>query len=85
MYPRIDKLGVPVHHNERYDAVDCEELDDALKKKGDKYLARFGELFGVQTAPVLDNGKMGLYASDVEAVLERMESGKLTGSQLDWD
>jgi hypothetical protein len=85
MYPRIDKLGVTVINNERYDAVECDELDEALKKKGDKYLAKFGELYGVQAAPVLESGKLGLYAWDVEAVLLRMETGKLTGSQLDWD
>jgi hypothetical protein len=38
------------------------------------------ELFGVQTQIL-----QGPYAWDVEAVLERMMSGKLTGTQLFMD
>lgn len=59
--------------------VSWTELDAAMLKKGmDREL--FSKLFGCQTA--CDKGP---YPYDVEAVLERMMSGKLTGTQLHWD
>ncbi len=74
-YPRIEALGLtvvekPVAHVRR------EELNAAL---GDRR-EQFGKLFGIQTCLM-----EGPYAWDVESVLERMETGKLTGSQKDWD
>lgn len=74
-FPRIEALGLtiiltPAAHVRR------EELHAAL---GDKR-ELFGKLFGIQTCLT-----EGPYAWDVESVLERMESGKLTGSQKDFD
>ena len=75
LYPRCYQIGVsvvesPIHH------VDRNELNECLVKAGlnsDTY----AELYGVQTQIL-----QGPYAWDVEAVLERMMSGKLTGTQL---
>jgi hypothetical protein len=54
-------------------------LDKALKNSGiDR--DKFSEYFGMQTCH-----EGGLYPWDVEPVLERMMSGKLTGTQLYWD
>ena len=78
LYPRLKQLGVraykhPVAHVRR------KQLDAKLKKAGlDR--ERFGELFGVQTM-----SEHGPYPWDVEAVLERVMSGKLKGTQLLWD
>lgn len=81
-YPRIKALGIPILNGN----VLSSDVDDVLPKKERKI---FSKLFGIQTCPMikLDNGEevCGLYAWDVEAVLERMKSGKLTGSQLFWD
>lgn len=74
-YPRIAELGVTVHR-EPVAHVKNEELNKAL---GDRK-KEFGRLFGIQTC-LID----GPYAWDVEAVLERMASGKLTGTQLEPD
>jgi hypothetical protein len=43
-------------------------------------LEEYSELYGIQTQYV-----DGPYPWDVEEVLERMMSGKLTGTQLLWD
>lgn len=75
-YPRISKLGLQVEQ----EAIQVGALKSAL---GDQY-DRFGRLFGYQTGIVKD-GEMCVFASDVEAVLERMATGKRTGSQLIWD
>lgn len=76
-YPRLKKLGVPIHDVEGYLVVSWVSLDAALS---DKDRQCFGELFGVQTCV-----EAGCFAYDAEAVLERMASGKLVGTQLDWD
>jgi hypothetical protein len=78
LYPRINQLGVriyktPVAH------VRSKELHAKLKRAGLDG-DRFSDLFGVQTCY-----EKGPYPWDVEAVLERMMSGKLTGTQLLWD
>jgi hypothetical protein len=78
LYPRCYQIGVsviesPIHH------VNRDELNKCLVKANlnpDTYV----ELFGVQTQIL-----QGPYAWDVEAVLERMMSGKLTGTQLFMD
>lgn len=82
-YPRCDQLGIPVHSNEHVAYVWPEDVDQALDGDEMSY-RRFNELFGVQTCPVID-GKHALYPWDTEAVLERMISGELTGTQLFWD
>ncbi len=71
-YPRIKQLGVTVH-TEPLSHVKRDELKAALGKFADT----FYELFGCQTC-LMD----GPYAWDVEAVLERMASGRVTGTQL---
>jgi hypothetical protein len=77
-YPRCKQIGVsviehPIHH------VNRQELNECLVKAG-LNPETYSELYGVQTQ-ILE----GPYAWDVEAVLERMMSGKLTGTQLLWD
>jgi len=79
-YPRLKQLGVPlVRSNGMPDGVDNQALNNALEKAG-LSVAKFGDLFGCQTC-----GPNGMYPWDVEAVLERMMSGKKTGTQLHWD
>ena len=74
-YPRCEQIGVtiiqePVPHINRANLHEC-LLNDGLD------LEEYSELYGVQTQYV-----DGPYPRDVEAVLERMMSGKLTGTQL---
>jgi len=81
-YPRLKELGVriidtgdggmPSHviWDEVYAALDKHKLD----------WEDFHKLFGCQTCC-----SGGPYPYDVEAVLERMMSGKLTGTQKHWD
>jgi hypothetical protein len=74
-FPRLSSLGIPVHGG----SVKGRELKEGLKRNHlDGKI--FSKLFGVQTC-----SGVGPYARDVEAVLERMLSGKLTGTQLFWD
>lgn len=82
-YPRLKKLGVTFHDR----GILCSELDEKLKEAG-MDTEQFNELFGVQTCPVIEiDGEEchGVYPWDAEAVLERMISGKRTGTQLFWD
>lgn len=74
-YPRIAALGVTVH-TDPLDHVKRDELQEALGDRNEL----FGKFFGIQTC-LMD----GPYAWDVEAVLERMESGRVTGSQAVMD
>jgi len=77
-YPRLEQIGCTINR-EPMDHVPWTELDAAIKDAGlDR--ERFSDLFGVQTCYA-----GGVYAWDAEAVLERMMSGKLTGSQRHWD
>lgn len=74
-YPRCEQIGVtivnePVAHIKRANLHDC-LLNHGLD------LEEYSELYGVQT-----QSEYGPYPWDVEAVLERMMSGKLTGTQL---
>ena len=80
-YKRIEELGIVVTHTEdEYpDGVKRSEIIKALNKnKMDMDL--YFKLFGCQTM----SGN-GAYPHDVEAVLERMMSGELTGTQKFWD
>lgn len=80
-YPEIYKLGVQVDIEELGPPfVPRDDLHDALKAKSDAYDKKFSELFGVQTCHM-----RGPYPWDVEAVLVRMNTGKLVGTQLLWD
>ena len=77
-YPRLEQIGCNVKH-EPCAYVPWTELDAALDEAGlDR--ERFGDLFGTQTCYA-----GGVYAWDAEAVLERMMSGQLTGTQKYWD
>ena len=77
-YKRIDQIGCvvtesPIPH------IKYAALDEAIERAGlDR--EKFSEYFGVQTCY-----QGGLYPWDVEDVLERMMSGKLTGTQLIMD
>ena len=77
-YPRLHQIGCNVKH-EPCAHVPWTELDAALDEAG-LNRERFGDLFGVQTCYA-----GGVYAWDAEAVLERMMSGQLTGTQKHWD
>jgi hypothetical protein len=77
MYKRIDESGLEVHNN-GMDYVKREDLKKLLKKRG--WTRLFGKYYGIQTSCML-----GPYAHDVEAVLERIISGELKGSQLMMD
>jgi hypothetical protein len=81
-YKTLKKLGIEVKYDEvhKMDYIDSDELDDILFDKGDEYTDKFNKTFGIQTM-----GIHGPYPSDVEAVLCRLETGKLTGSQKFWD
>jgi hypothetical protein len=87
-YPRLAQLGIPVKSMDYAPSrflnyVLIADVKAGLKRhRLSKRL--FDELFGVQTCPVTDEGP-GLYPWDTEAVLERMLSGRLTGTQLVWD
>ena len=77
-YPRVAqfKLKIDASHPGP-PGIQFRELQEKL---GGRY-PEFAKLFGTgQTC-----GGNGAYLWDVEAVLERMESGKRTGSQLFWD
>jgi hypothetical protein len=77
-YPRLHQIGCNVKH-EPCAHVPWTELDAALDEAGlDR--ERFDDLFRVQTCDL-----SGPYPWDVEAVLERMMSGQLTGTQKYWD
>lgn len=80
-YPRIKSLGLELCHAEP-DAppgVLWLELQLALADRG-LSIQTFSQFYGVQT-----QGPNGMYPWDVEAVLERMLSGKKQGTQLVWD
>jgi hypothetical protein len=77
-YPRTQELGVEVYFDQDLAYVKWKELRRVLRKKG--IARKFNKYFGIQTCYA-----DGPYAHDVEAVLERIKSGILTGSQKDWD
>jgi hypothetical protein len=78
IYPRICELGLEIKQVEGYDYVEWKPLRKALLKH--KITKKYGEYYGCQTAY-----EHGPYAHDVEAVLERIASGTLKGTQKDWD
>ncbi len=73
-YPRIKELGLEII-NQPIPHVEDAALIKTLKEKGIE--KQFDEYFGVQMRI-----SEGCYAHDIEAVLERIFSGKLTGTQL---
>jgi hypothetical protein len=82
-YPRISELKIKVY-NKPIDHVISGDVQVALLRNG-LSVEKFHEFFGVQTCLLREDGKRGLYSWDVESVLERMMSGKLIGTQKDWD
>lgn len=80
-YPNLERLGIPVYHSS-VGYVLCADIDAKLSPM---QRALFNELFGIQTCPVIEGKGPAVYPWDADAVLERMFSGKLTGSQLIWD
>lgn len=78
-FPRIKELGLTIIQKcpNSSPGIDGKELKKKLGKKKSKI---FDELFGCQTM-----SSNGMYLYDVEAVLERMASGKLIGTQKYWD
>jgi hypothetical protein len=81
-YPRLSQIGVEVNFKP-YPYVNPKDLNKAMLKNN-LDINKFNELFGIQTMIVI-NGKGCPYPWDVEAVLERMMSGRLTGTQLIMD
>ena len=82
-YPRLVGLSVSIRRGEGVAHVRCSELEAKL---GEEKAAKFDDLFGVQTCPYFEDIPGGcVYPWDAEAVLERMASGELTGTQLFWD
>jgi hypothetical protein len=79
-YPRIKQLGIKITTRKGFAYITWDELNRGLEEANSISKARFDKLFGVQTCSVY-----GPYPWDVEAVLEKMLSGKVTGSQLIWD
>lgn len=75
-YPRCQKHGLPVNQG----IISQEDMAKLRRSQTLQWAERFNELFGCQTCPA-----GGFYAWDVEAVLERMETGRKTGTQLIWD
>jgi len=74
-YKRCREIGVTIIQ-EPMNHVNRNNLHECLMKAG-MSPELYSKLYGVQTQYI-----GGPYAWDVEAVLERMMSGKLTGTQL---
>lgn len=80
-YKWLEWHKIPVHSTEHVEYVLCKDIDARLSPVAH---AKFNEYFGIQTCPVVPEGP-AVYPWDAEAVLERIASGKKTGSQLIWD
>lgn len=78
LYPRCAQLGLVVKSTPSFDYVERKHLASVLRKK--RIVRKYAKFFGIQTQ-YLD----GPFAHDVEPVLERILSGKLTGTQLYYD
>lgn len=77
-YPYLSKLGIPVNSGECIDYVLFRDLREALNREG--IAEKFDEFFGCQTMC-----GAGPYAHDCEAVLRRIYTGELTGTQALFD
>lgn len=84
-YPHLKKLTVSVRHTAS--GLGYVNADELHAKLGDEKARQFSDMFGVQTCPIVPGDELCpvLYPWDAEAVLERMESGRLTGSQKHWN
>lgn len=74
-YKYITKLKIPIYEGM---GVLSEDIKKVLTKKQFKL---FNEYFGIQTCPILSDGRLALYIWDSEAVLVRIFENKLTGTQ----
>jgi hypothetical protein len=80
-YPRCKAFGLQVRYRDKgWAYITHEDIAKMFTEKGDSFSTKFNTMFGVQTCAV-----EGLYPHDVEAVLERMVSGRITGTQAFWD
>ena len=84
-YPRCHQLYIPVWTPKKttlnfVPRRALHERLDEIDKDHPGFHEAYGQFFGIQTC-----GSGGPYAHDVEAVLERLVSGNLTGTQLIWD
>lgn len=78
-YPYIKKLGLTIC-TDCPDSIPGIKFEDLKNKLTKAQIELFDKYFGFQTF-----GSNGLYIYDVNSVLERMFSGKLTGTQLFFD
>lgn len=78
-YKRLAELKIPVKKTVDASPIEYVEVDSIISAliRNSMSVDKFNELFGSQTCI-----PEGLYPWDVEAVLERMMSGALTGTQL---
>ena len=88
-YQYLDRLGIKVREScsGGVSYVRNDEVNAAIEKNG-LSMEDFSDLFGIQTCPLIDDGETpfaALYPWDVDAVLARMISGALIGSQKHWD
>jgi hypothetical protein len=79
-FPRLEKLGIKIHVS----PVQHVLFADLESKLNTAQQEELNQRMNGQTCPVVEAGAAA-YPWDVEAILERMASGKLTGSQLLWD
>jgi len=79
-YPRIRAEGLKVVEKEHEAYMPRAAMTKWFKSKSKGFQKLYCEYYGVQTASI-----HGPYPWDVEAVLERMYSGRLSGSQANWD
>lgn len=80
-YPRIEEFGLKISEDQPGPpGIGADEFQKLEKKMGLPWMKQFDRHFGCQTCSA-----NGAYPWDVESVLERMVSGKLTGTQLHWD
>lgn len=86
-YPRLARLGTQVHVEPEsgIEAIYPMDLNRSHERPfglSDSQRDVFDRLFGEQTGIVDRQGNCMIFPDDAEAVLERMFSGRLTGTQL---
>lgn len=81
IYPRCIEHGLRIVRDRDGSYVPETSLRAMLVARGPHFAARFEKLFGIGHTQAME----GPYPWDVEAVLERMASGRLIGSQAVWD
>lgn len=81
MYKNLNKIKAKIYDNKEIDYIDNVEFELVLLRNNINK-EEFNEKFGCQTCFLLENGHIGMYAYDVEAVLELILNKKKTGTQL---